>query len=239
VPPLLDFSSGQAVTMRVGLQASSLPEALQLAFDALRVEGALDCEFTRAGTAGRALCGQNPMTEVSLMPYETTITGEFAINPPLAAAHLAYLLAFSRTRHMRCATRALKKRPDPLREAAGLPLGRGGAYYVGGLDLFSQSLATVTNSLQPPHGQPSLYCKWTPTTDGRALVWQGSGAHYEEWLEYLMKHFLLPWGYVLCGRVEWQGKRPSDSGVIRIEENILVVIDLEDRPGYPRIGRWL
>jgi hypothetical protein len=34
LPPLLDFSSGQAVTMRVSLQASSLPEALQLAFDA-------------------------------------------------------------------------------------------------------------------------------------------------------------------------------------------------------------
>lgn len=45
-PPLLDFSIGQAVTMRVSLQASSLPEALQLAFDALQVDGLLDCEFT-------------------------------------------------------------------------------------------------------------------------------------------------------------------------------------------------
>lgn len=172
------------------------------------------------------------------MAYETTITGEFAIRPPLSAAHLAYLQAFSRTRHMRCATRALKKRPDPLREAAGLPLGRGGAYFVGGLDLLTLGLATVTNSLKPPHGQPNLSCKWTPTSDGRALVWQGSGAHYEEWLSYLLKHFLLPWGYVLCGRVEWQGKRPTDRGVIRIEENMLVVIELEERSGSPGIRRW-
>jgi hypothetical protein len=172
------------------------------------------------------------------MPYETTLSGEFAIHPPLQAPHLAYLQAFSRSRHMRCATNALKKRPDPLRAAAGLPLGRGGAYYVGGLDLLTLGNATVTNSLKPPLGQPGLYCKWTPTSDGRALVWQGSGAHYEEWLEYLMKHFLLPWGYVLCGRVQWQGKRATDIGVIRIEENIVVTIDLEDRPGYPWKGRW-
>jgi len=173
------------------------------------------------------------------MPYETTITGEFAIDPPLSAAHLAYLLAFSRTRHMWCANRALKQRPDPLRVAAGLPLGRGGAYFVGGLDMLAHSLAAVTNSLIPPHGQPGLYCKWRPTSDGRALVWQGGGAHYEEWLAYLMKHFLLPWGYVLCGRVEWQGKRATDRGVIRIEENLVVTIDLEDRASSPWKGRWL
>ena len=172
------------------------------------------------------------------MPYETTLTGEFAITPPLADAHLAYLLAFSRTRHMRCATRALKKRADPLREAAGLPLGRGGAYFVGGLDLLTLGNAAVTNSLKPPHGQPSLYCKWTPTPDGRALVWQGKGAHYEQWLDYLMKHFLLPWGYVLCGRVVWQGQRPTDSGVLCIKENLVVVIELEDRGSTCWRGRW-
>jgi hypothetical protein len=45
-PPLLDFSVGQAVTMRVDLQASSLPEAQQLAFDALRMDGVDDYEVT-------------------------------------------------------------------------------------------------------------------------------------------------------------------------------------------------
>jgi len=45
-PPLLDFSVGQVVTMRVSLQASSLPEAQQQVFDALRMDGVDDYEVT-------------------------------------------------------------------------------------------------------------------------------------------------------------------------------------------------
>jgi hypothetical protein len=164
------------------------------------------------------------------MPYVTTGSGRFDLAPHLSEAHLAYLLAFSRIRHMRRVMRLLKKRPDPLRNAVGLPLGRGGAYYVGGSEGLPFSDDTVTNSLLPPYGQPGLYCRWTPTEDGSAIVWKESGTRFVEWLDYVFEHFLAPWGYDLCGRVEWQGSRATDRGAIRIEHNLKVVIDLEEVP---------
>lgn len=33
-------------------------------------------------------------------------------------------------------------------------------------------------------------------------------------LEYLVEHFLKPWGYELSGSVIWYGEEPGDSGVL-------------------------
>jgi hypothetical protein len=52
-------------------------------------------------------------------------------------------------------------------------------------------------------------------------VWDGNEKfyHYAEWLEYLIGHFLAPWGYTLNGTVKWVGEDPADSGVIEVENN--------------------
>ncbi len=73
----------------------------------------------------------------------------------------------------------------------------------------------------PPYTQPGLWCKWEPTEDGTALGWDGSEkfTNYVPWLEYLIRNFLKPWGYVLSGTSHWQGEHASDQGKIVVLDN--------------------
>lgn len=134
-------------------------------------------------------------------------------------------------------------RPDPIREAVGLPVGVEGQYFVSAGGMFGQegfdTLALTkgvdldTNQRQlgiiddnsPPSGQPDLWLKWEPNEDGTAIRWSGAEKfyHYKEWLAYLIDHFLKPWGYKLNGKVEWQGERESDKGFIYIDNNRVYV----------------
>jgi hypothetical protein len=44
---------------------------------------------------------------------------------------------------------------------------------------------------------PTRHCRWEPTDDGRALVWDGSDdpEHGAAWLRYLINHFLKPYAH--------------------------------------------
>jgi hypothetical protein len=142
----------------------------------------------------------------------------------LRPEHAAYLRAFSDTRQMkRNGTRA-RQLPDPVRKAAGLPLGREAAYFVGGRGFAGQDPDdSIIDQNEPPRGQPGLWCHWAPTEDGTAIAWNGAEKFYSyvEWLEYLILHFLTRWGYVLNGRVDWQGEEDSDQGTILVRENVV------------------
>jgi hypothetical protein len=112
--------------------------------------------------------------------------------------------------------------PDPDRIAAGLPVGPDGAYYVGALwDDEDHAAGSVLNYNTPPEGQPDLWCKWAASADGTAVLWSGDEQFYDyvAWLEYLIDHFLGPWGYRLDGAVTWQGERASDLGKIVVTDN--------------------
>lgn len=166
------------------------------------------------------------------MGYHTDFDGSFQVEPPLKPEHRAYLEKFSGTRRMRRVPAITAARPDPIREAAGLPVGRDGAYFVGAgghagqepeegpLGANRKKLGIIDYN-SPPAGQPGLWCQWTPTEDGEAIVWDGGEKFYDyvEWLQYLIAHFLKPWGYVLNGKVEWEGEERSDFGVICVEAN--------------------
>ncbi|MGW3308175.1 hypothetical protein ACWDG9_16495 [Streptomyces sp. NPDC001073] len=47
---------------------------------------------------------------------------------------------------------------------------------------------------QPPDGQPGLSCNWVPTDDGTGIQWDGSTNFdaADEWLQYIVDHFLRP-----------------------------------------------
>lgn len=159
------------------------------------------------------------------MGYETQFEGEFFVTPYLTRNHVAYLQAFSKTRHMRRRVSALKTAPDPIRKAAGLPLGKGGEFYVGSDEEYSSysSRENVIDFNTPPATQPGLWCKWEPTFDGDAIVWSGAEKFYDyvEWLEYLIVNFLEPWGYTVNGTVEWTGEDRDDLGRITVTDNVM------------------
>jgi hypothetical protein len=148
----------------------------------------------------------------------------------LRPEHAAYLKLFNETRRMKRDAAVAARLPDPVREAVGLPVGSEGGYFVGAGGHAGQDRdESVLDYNEPPAGQPGLWCQWTPSEDRTAIVWDGGEKFYSygEWLEYLIEHFLGPWGYVLNGEMRWLGEADEDRGTIRVADN---VVSLEAEP---------
>lgn len=171
------------------------------------------------------------------MGYTTDFEGTFLLNRPLAPHDRAYLAKFSETRRMKRNAGLAAELPDPIRQDANLPIGPEGAYFVGAPGFMGQDpTEDVLNENRPPEGQPGSWCQWTPNAQGIGLVWTGTEKfyHYVEWLEYLIEHFLSPWGYVLNGRVDYQGEELDDYGTIVVTDNQVSLHEAEGAPN-PRL----
>lgn len=80
-----------------------------------------------------------------------------------------------------------------------------------------------------PSAQGSYNCQWRPAPDRMSIVWDGEEKFYcyVEWLQCLIDNFLILWGYVLNGAVQWQGdgyegrhgKIIKDEGILFVREN--------------------
>jgi hypothetical protein len=153
------------------------------------------------------------------MGYLTYFDGRFNLDKPLSKDHAAYLVQFSKVRHMGRNTDDLLDKDHPIRETVGLPLGIEGEYFV------KKNRIGVFDSNANPSTQPGLYCHWCPTEDGKGIKWNGElnliFCNYTEWLEYLINHFFKVWGYTLNGEVEWSGERFGDVGKIYVKDNVV------------------
>lgn len=160
------------------------------------------------------------------MGYSTDFEGSFKLDRPLTPEHRAYLVAFNETRRMkRDATVALTL-PDPVRVAAGLPIGTDGEYFVGAAGFMGQDRdASVLDYNAYPPSQPGLWCKWTPNEAGDAIEWDQGEKFYDyvTWLEYIVDRFLEPWGYSLSGTVTWSGEEQGDVGSITVVGSVVTV----------------
>lgn len=152
------------------------------------------------------------------MGYQTSFEGKFAISPPLKTEHRQYLTAFAETRRMRRDVELALVKPDPLREAVGLPIGEEAGFFVGGTGFYGQDFdKSVVNYNTPPTGQPGLWCQWRASDDGAWLCADGGKFYnYVEWLKYLIERFLTPWGYEVSGIVKWRGEHQKDLGTISV-----------------------
>lgn len=162
------------------------------------------------------------------MGYTTDFTGKFNLDRPLEPIHAAYLRQFGSTRRMKRDEAKAELLPDPLRLAAGLPIGEEGGYFVGAGGFAGQDhTPDIIDYNDEPKGQPSLWCQWIPNDDGTAIVWDEGEKFYDyvDWIKYLIHHFLGPWGYRLTGAVTWQGEEPADRGTIIIRDNIVDTVD--------------
>lgn len=160
------------------------------------------------------------------MGYTTEFEGEFKLNKVMEEDHANYINKFCETRRMKRNPNLAKDLADPLREKVGLDIGEEGAYFVGGLGDFGQTHdKSVIDGNSPPIGQPGLWCQWIVSEDRKSILWDGGEKFYKyvQWLEYIVKHFLAPWGYSLNGSVWWHGEDPSDIGLIEVKDNIVQV----------------
>lgn len=159
------------------------------------------------------------------MGYTTDFFGKFKLDRRLSPEHEAYLRKFADTRHMDRDEAMLSLYSDDTREAAGLPIGPGGSYFTGDgrkqLLIEVEEDSSILDQNAPPKSQPGLWCQWTPGHDGSSIEWDGGEKfyHYIEWLKYIIDNFLVRWGYVLNGSVNWRGEDPSDKGEIIVENN--------------------
>jgi hypothetical protein len=153
------------------------------------------------------------------MGYTTDFEGKFTVSPALTADQVAYLKRFCESRRMRRDAAAVERLPDELRVAVGLPVGTEGGYFVGAGGFMGQERSPdVLDYNDPPSGQPSLWCKWEPSDDGLSIAWNGAEKFYAytEWLNYLIDHFLRPWGVTISGHVKYQGEEVGDCGRVEI-----------------------
>lgn len=145
------------------------------------------------------------------MGYTTNFKGSFKLNKKLDKETHDYLKRFAETRRM----------------ARNLPeqYGIEGEFYVDGAGDFGQAHEdNIINHNTPPKTQPGLWCQWVPNKSGTAIQWDGGEKfyHYVEWLEYIIKNFLAPKGYVLNGEVDFQGEDDSDQGTIIVRNNEVI-----------------
>lgn len=153
------------------------------------------------------------------MGYTTTFDGYVTVEPPLNEAEINYLNKFSNTRRMK---RKL------------------GAYYVDGSGWAGQGNdADIIDRNTPPVGQPGLWCQWQPTEFGDAIEWDGGEKFYnaEEWMAYIIDHFLKPGGlaegglgfedftfdHIVNGTIEAEGEEQGDVWKLVVTDNVVKV----------------
>jgi len=162
------------------------------------------------------------------MGYTTDFEGQFNLDRPLQPEHAAYLQKFATTRRMVRDADVTSQLKDPVREAAGLPIGEHAEFFVGGDGFMGQDRdESIVNHNHPPPSQPGLWCQWVPNEEGTAIEWDGAEKFYDyvEWLRYLVTKFLAPWGYVLNGEVRWRGEDFNDVGTIIVKNNDVTSVD--------------
>lgn len=157
------------------------------------------------------------------MGYTTEFKGQVDFDKSLTIPQLNYLNAFAASRRMQRDSLKTEALDDPKRKAVGLPVGVQGGYYVG-----DEEGRDVVDNNNPPKGQPGLWCQWVPTEDGMGMEWDGGEKFYnfEEWMKYLIDHFLKPWGITVNGEIQWQGEDMSDRGLIIVTDNVVTTQNL-------------
>ena len=146
------------------------------------------------------------------MGYTTDFSGKFTLNRKLDDETFTFLKKLAETRRM-------ARKVDA-------KYGIEGEFYVDGTGAFGQDAdKTVIDQNSPPSTQPSLWLQWVPTEDGLGIEWDGGEKFYEyvEWLKYIIDKILAPKGYVLNGRVHFQGEDSSDFGYIVVTNNGVTV----------------
>lgn len=155
------------------------------------------------------------------MGYTTDFSGEVQISPPLNSAEIAYLRDFNMSRRM-------YRDNGPL-------------YAVPGSDHGQAHADDIRDYNQPDPDQPGLWCGWTVTDDGTAIVWDEGEKFYNAaaWMKYLTEMLLAPSSaayiaehkgedarlalftsaHTLNGEIDAQGENPDDRWRLVVRDN--------------------
>ena len=161
------------------------------------------------------------------MGYTTDFEGKFSLDKELTDDQFAYLNQFSGTRRMKRSSVEAQKLSDPIREAVGLDVGTEGEFFVGAEGFAGQTEdKSVLDYNNPARTQPGLWCQWV-ATDKKTIAWDENEKFYNyvEWLQYIAKNFLTPWGIKMNGSVNWRGEDMGDTGTIIVKDNVVTCVE--------------
>ena len=163
------------------------------------------------------------------MGYTTEFEGDFVFNKPLESHHVEYLNLFYQTdREVKRIKKNESVKAKKLREKCGLPFGTFGQYSVCETNIAKEcGLRPYAYGKSIIPGQPSSSCQWILNSAGTAIMWDSGEKFYDyiEWIEFIVKHFIKPWGYKLNGSVFWKGEDKSDRGQIDIINNKITITE--------------
>jgi len=189
------------------------------------------------------------------MGYHTYFDGAFMLDEPLSKEQVLYLSEFAGTRRMK---RDVERYENSSRsknyETVNLPIGEEGCYVAdrAGFTYGEHNTLCLLEKWEgqaysgihpnvlrdayntPPKGQPGLWCQWAPNEEGTEIAWDGSEKFYdyEEWIKYIIEHFLKPWGKSITGEITFSGEEPTDRGILFVSDNeVQKVYDEITNPG--------
>ena len=159
------------------------------------------------------------------MGYTTYFNGSLQFNMPVTEQLKEYINRFSYTRRMPRDNEKIKEIYPNWRELCFFgELGTNGEYFAPKSTNYGQkndeSIIDYNGFRNAVH--PGLWCQWIIDDNGD-LAWDGNEKfyEYEEWLNYLIKHFFAPIGYILNGDIHWEGEDSSDFGTIHVVDNVV------------------
>ena len=160
------------------------------------------------------------------MGYSTDFRGALKPDKPFTPELTNFLNEFAGVRHMRRDPEIIKKEfPKWKKMCFNGELGNDGEYFIGGKGDFGADFdPSVLNINYPPETQPGLWCQWVVDENGN-IAWDQNEKFYNyiEWLEYIIKNFIEPSGYIVSGMIEWQGENWDDRGLIIVRKNQIEV----------------
>lgn len=170
------------------------------------------------------------------MGYTTEFRGSLGFNKPVTEELKRYINKFANIRHMSRDVEKIKETFPNWKELCYKgELGDNGEYFIGGTGFMGQDEdSSIVNYNCPPATCPELWCQWI-IDDNDELSWDGNEKFYcyVEWLEYLIKHFFEPEGYLLNGTIEFQGESWDDRGKINVKDNDVNVVYGDDEAMAP------
>ena len=192
------------------------------------------------------------------MSNMTNLYGHFVLDRPLTAEQIAYLEHFLQMKRYIWDEAFIQGFPDPLREAVSLPVGLQGMYFTGCNDQTFDALqpGIIRDYFDPfkvPYepeevqqevkaryplvlALPRGHAPWGPTADDMGM----SGDRVDNWrepvawLQFLLDHFLLPWGYELKGEVVYKTFEGEEGRFVVRDNRVREVCDRESFWGRPQ-----
>lgn len=88
-------------------------------------------------------------------------------------------------------------------------------------NLDKHELSNLFNDKVPPQS----YCQWVVGSNNMSIVWDGGEKFYNyvQWMQFIIKTYLIPWKIVANGTIAWKGEEEEDIGKIHVKDNILSV----------------